>query len=53
MSKDRRLGRGGGHYDRFLATCGAPTVGVCFTEQIVDELPAEAHDVGVGRVVTA
>jgi 5-formyltetrahydrofolate cyclo-ligase len=49
----RRLGRGGGHYDRFLAQCGAPAVGVCFAEQLVDELPVERHDVAVSRVVAA
>jgi 5-formyltetrahydrofolate cyclo-ligase len=48
-----RLGRGGGHYDRFLAGCCAPSVGVCFAEQLVDDLPVEAHDIRVGRVVTA
>ncbi len=48
-----RLGRGGGHYDRFLAGCPAPSVGVCFAEQLVDELPVAGHDIRVGRVVTA
>lgn len=48
-----RLGRGGGHYDRFLATCTAPMIGVCFAEQLVDELPVEPHDVRVNRVVAA
>jgi 5-formyltetrahydrofolate cyclo-ligase len=48
-----RLGRGGGHYDRFLAGCPAPSIGVCFAEQLVDALPVDAHDVRVGRVVAA
>lgn len=48
-----RLGRGGGHYDRFLAGVPAPTVGVCFVEQLCDDLPVEAHDVRVHRVLTA
>jgi 5-formyltetrahydrofolate cyclo-ligase len=53
-----RLGHGGGHYDRFLATVAAhtpppPTIGVCFAEQLCDELPAEPHDVRVDRVLTA
>lgn len=48
-----RLGRGGGFYDRALAMRrpGAPAWGVCFDEQVVDALPAEAHDVPVDRVV--
>lgn len=48
-----RLGYGGGYYDRFLAAHSAPSVGVCFAEQLVDELPTDAHDVRVHRVVSA
>ena len=49
-----RLGRGGGFYDRLLASLPARTVrlGVCFECQIVDELPGEAHDMRVDVVVT-
>ena len=49
-----RLGQGGGHFDRFLSRLRADclTVGVCFREQLVAELPTEAHDVRVRRVVT-
>jgi 5-formyltetrahydrofolate cyclo-ligase len=48
-----RLGQGGGHYDRFLAGLAAPTIGVCFAEQVLDVLPGEPHDVRVGRVLAA
>lgn len=54
-----RLGRGGGHYDRFLAgiRSGPPApavfaLGVCFSVQLVDGLPAEAHDQRMDAVVT-
>ncbi len=49
-----RLGQGGGHFDRFLSRLRADclTVGVCFREQLVAELPTEPHDVHVHRVVT-
>jgi 5-formyltetrahydrofolate cyclo-ligase len=49
-----RLGQGGGHFDRFLPRlrAGCLTVGVCFREQLVAELPTEPHDVRVRRVVT-
>lgn len=41
-----RLGRGGGMYDRFLATSGsAVRIGVCFACQIVDRVPCAPHDV--------
>lgn len=48
-----RLGYGGGFYDRFLPKVAAPNAGVCFAEQIVDQLPTHAHDVRVQRVVSA
>lgn len=49
-----RLGRGGGFYDRVLASPGfrAFKVGVCFSRQVLDTLPLEAHDQRVHRVVT-
>lgn len=48
-----RLGRGGGFYDRFLGALPArvPTVGVAFAFQIADAIPAEGHDIRVGRVI--
>jgi 5-formyltetrahydrofolate cyclo-ligase len=48
-----RLGYGAGHYDRFLSKVSVPNAGVCFAEQLVDELPVEAHDVRVQRVISA
>jgi 5-formyltetrahydrofolate cyclo-ligase len=50
----RRLGQGGGHYDRFLRKLhpDCVTIGVAFAEQLVDDLPHEDHDVRVGAVVT-
>lgn len=50
----RRLGQGGGHYDRFLARLGAGclTIGAAYAEQVVEDLPTEAHDVRLHMVVT-
>ncbi|MEM9064415.1 MAG: 5-formyltetrahydrofolate cyclo-ligase [Planctomycetota bacterium] len=50
----RRLGRGAGFYDRFLAQLprSVQRIGVAFDVQIVDEIPSEAHDVPVELVVT-
>jgi 5-formyltetrahydrofolate cyclo-ligase len=47
----RRLGRGGGYYDRTLplAAAGVPLVVVLNDDELVDVLPAEPHD----RRVTA
>ena len=50
----RRLGRGGGYYDRLLAGLAAGTckIGVCFEHQVVPELPVEPHDQSVDFVAT-
>lgn len=48
-----RLGYGGGYYDRFLPRVVAPNAGVCFREQVVDELPVTDRDVRVQRVLVA
>ena len=48
-----RLGYGQGYYDRFLPTVSAPSVGVCFEDQLIDEMPLAPHDVRVGAVVAA
>jgi 5-formyltetrahydrofolate cyclo-ligase len=50
----RRLGQGGGHYDRFLPRLRAEcrTVGVGFAEQLVADMPTEPHDVRLDVVVT-
>lgn len=48
-----RCGRGGGFYDRLLASLPATAckVGVCFAEQIVGEVPMEPHDLPVDAMV--
>ena len=48
----RRLGRGGGSFDRFLSKCRAKKVGLAFREQVVEELPAAPHDIRMDQVVT-
>lgn len=52
--RGRRLGRGAGYYDRFLARLTGPTqiIGVCFDEQIVDDVPVEPHDVRMHVLLT-
>ena len=48
-----RLGYGQGYYDRFLPTVSAPAVGVCFIDQLVDEMPSTERDVRVDMVISA
>jgi 5-formyltetrahydrofolate cyclo-ligase len=49
-----RLGRGGGYYDRALqyARPDPVLVAVVFDDELLDELPVEAHDLRVTAVVT-
>ena len=49
-----RLGQGGGFYDRFLPLVrdDCVTCGVCFREQLLDDLPVERHDRLLTLVIT-
>lgn len=49
----KRLGYGGGWYDRLLASApkDAVKIGVAYSFQIVDDLPGEPHDVPLTDVV--
>jgi len=51
-SGGRRLGRGGGSYDRALARVGAavPTVALLYDDELVDEVPAGPRDQRVRMV---
>jgi 5-formyltetrahydrofolate cyclo-ligase len=49
----QRLGRGGGHYDRLLAHLpGCTAVGLAYSFQIVDKLPADPWDQPMDLLVT-
>ena len=49
----RRLGYGGGYYDRTLAALpGAVAVGCAFAAQELDAVPADAYDVRLSAVAT-
>lgn len=50
--RGNRLGRGKGFYDRLLASAKATKIGVGYEFQLVDEIPAEPHDVPVDYVIT-
>ncbi|HVB81317.1 MAG TPA: 5-formyltetrahydrofolate cyclo-ligase [Candidatus Binataceae bacterium] len=49
-----RLGRGGGYYDRLLATlpAHAVTAGLGYSFQLLDRLPEQAHDRRLDLIVT-
>jgi 5-formyltetrahydrofolate cyclo-ligase len=50
-----RLGHGAGYYDRFLSQLKPHVVvaGICFSCQIQEVLPAEAHDIAMGHLFHA
>ena len=48
----RRLGQGGGYYDRYLAGYGGATVGLCREGLLQEAVPVEAHDRPVDCVLT-
>jgi 5-formyltetrahydrofolate cyclo-ligase len=39
-----RLGRGRGYYDRALAAVSVPVIAVVFDDDVIDDVPVEAHD---------
>lgn len=47
-----RLGRGKGFYDRLLQTAKAIKIGVGYEFQLVDQIPAEKHDIPMDIVIT-
>lgn len=49
----RRLGKGGGYYDRFVSRHpGLRTIGVTYEMLLQEEIPCEAHDIVVDAVIT-
>ena len=49
----RRVGYGGGYYDRWLASHpGHWTIALCYDFQLLENLETEAHDIRVDAVIT-
>lgn len=49
-----RLGRGGSFYDRFFGSkhINAVKCGIAFSQQIIDDIPMDSHDIPVDMIVT-
>ena len=50
--KGRRVGYGGGYYDRFLAGMNVPKIGLAFSCQIIHEAPEDRYDLPVDGIVS-
>jgi 5-formyltetrahydrofolate cyclo-ligase len=51
--RGRRLGQGGGSYDRALGRVAAPVVAIVFDDEVLgDAIPVESHDRRVDGVLT-
>lgn len=48
----RRLGHGGGYYDRFLAGGSDNAVCLCFRRMLCEAIPSEKTDVRIPRILT-
>ena len=51
----RRLGQGGGHYDRIISLYrahGAVAVGLAYAEQEMERVPTGSHDASLDWVLT-
>jgi 5-formyltetrahydrofolate cyclo-ligase len=56
-SQGKRLGHGGGFYDRFLADLdnanrSYTTIGLCITDQVIDDLPTNDWDRNMDGILT-
>jgi 5-formyltetrahydrofolate cyclo-ligase len=50
--RGRRLGQGGGSYDRALPRAGGLRIAVVYADEVLDEVPVEPHDAVVDGVLT-
>lgn len=48
----QRLGRGKGYYDRYLTSWSGVKIGICFEDQILEDVAFETHDVEMDYIVT-
>ena len=50
-TEGKRLGYGGGFYDRFLSNHSCFTIGVGYGFQVLEELPVEEHDMKLDEII--
>lgn len=47
----KRLGRGKGHYDKYLSIHSPNTISLAFSWQLLEDLPTEPHDVNIQTIL--
>lgn len=47
-----RMGFGKGYYDRLLKDLSAHKISLCYSFQLLDKIPAKAHDVPMNTIIT-
>ena len=52
-AEGKRCGRGKGYYDKYLSRKGfrATKIGICYKEQLAEDIPSEPHDILMDCVV--
>lgn len=51
-TRGARIGRGGGHFDRFLSGAKGRRIGLAFDFQVLDKIDTESHDIFVDKILT-
>lgn len=51
--QNNRMGRGGGFYDKLLATTKAFKIGVCYNFQLIESVPVEDHDFCMDKILSS
>ena len=51
-ARGQRLGYGGGYYDRYLPQLACPTMLLCRSRLVTEDIPTEDHDVPMAYLVT-
>ncbi len=46
-----RLGRGKGYYDRFLPLLGCKKIGLCYSFQLLEQIPIDKHDFKIDKII--
>ena len=49
---NNRLGFGKGYYDKYLANKNIKKFGICFKEQLLDDIPTDNNDIKMDLIIT-